>query len=180
MPKQLHGLGKAVGDAVGAWEDGREAKEAERVRWLPPGVRGIVVGRNSQFFEEELGDDELEMLGLLEYRAAKLLVILLVVVSTPPLVSEPRELRGKHQVVWIVLPGAMLSIYFAKIHSWDGVFVANGSTQSVTVHKAWFSFFQSICKSTLSARKVSTDRSQRHTPAVASRLSNHCSSRWSS
>lgn len=61
--------------------DKEEAKEAARARWLPPGVRAVVVGRNSQFFEEELEDDELELLGALEYRALNLMAVILIAVS---------------------------------------------------------------------------------------------------
>ncbi|KAJ9098041.1 hypothetical protein QFC19_006476 [Naganishia cerealis] len=53
--------------------DAAEAKHAERVRWLPPGVRGVVVGRNSQIYDEELDDDDLEMFAAIEYKALKAL-----------------------------------------------------------------------------------------------------------
>lgn len=62
-------------------KDQAEAKEARRVKWLPKGMRNVVVGRNSQFFEEELSDEELELLGALEYKATNVLTILLVCVS---------------------------------------------------------------------------------------------------
>lgn len=61
--------------------DQEEGKKARRVKWLPPGVRGVVVGRNSQFFEEELGDEDLELLGVLEYRATRILVVLVIMVG---------------------------------------------------------------------------------------------------
>ena len=58
-----------------------EQKAAAAAPWLPAGFCNIVVGRNSDFFEEELDDEELEMLGCLEYRCTRLLTILLIIVS---------------------------------------------------------------------------------------------------
>jgi len=77
----LHRLGKIVEKPMEDRKDRAEVEEARRARWLPPGVRGVVVGRNSQFFEEELSDEELELIGALEYRATKTLTLLLIGVS---------------------------------------------------------------------------------------------------
>jgi hypothetical protein len=77
----LQSLGKRVGQPFKDYADKGEANHAQSARWLPPGVRGIVVGRNSQFFEEELSDEDLELIGALEYRATKVLTTLLIVVS---------------------------------------------------------------------------------------------------
>ena len=61
--------------------DARERKEAAHAKWLPPGIRAVVVGRNSQFFEEELDAEDLELLGAMEYRATTVLTYILVAVS---------------------------------------------------------------------------------------------------
>jgi hypothetical protein len=61
--------------------DAEEAKQAERVKWLPPGVRGVVVGRNSQIYDEELDVEDLELFAAIEYRALSLLTGLLFFVS---------------------------------------------------------------------------------------------------
>ena len=42
-------------------------------RWMPEQLSGLVIGRNSRFFTEELEDNELEQLGGVEYRALRLL-----------------------------------------------------------------------------------------------------------
>ena len=47
---------------------------------------------------------------------------------------------------WILVPTAIIAIYFARVHDWDSNFISNGSTQSGTVNKTWFSFFQVMCK----------------------------------
>ena len=62
-------------------EDKRERNEANNAKWLPPGVRSVIVGRHSQFFEEELSDEDLRLLGALEYRATKVLTVLIVGVN---------------------------------------------------------------------------------------------------
>ena len=63
-------------------KDDAEKREARHARWLPPGVRTMVVGRNSQFFEEEVSDEELELLGALEWKATRLLTWVLIAVSS--------------------------------------------------------------------------------------------------
>lgn len=52
------------------------------VSWLPEGVGGLVVGRNSRFFSEELEDEELEQVGGVEYRALRFLSYFVAGVST--------------------------------------------------------------------------------------------------
>ena len=74
-------LGKMIQKPFADHEDKCEKREAQHAKWLPPGVRAVVVGRNSQFFEEELNDDDLALLGALEYRATSVLTYLLVAVS---------------------------------------------------------------------------------------------------
>jgi hypothetical protein len=50
--------------------------------WMPSKISGLVIGRNSRFFTEELDDEELQELGGVEYRALRLLSRLVPVVST--------------------------------------------------------------------------------------------------
>lgn len=80
-PHSFKKLEKTVKDTFAGYKDDAEEKKANKVRWLPPGLRSVVVGRNSQFFEEELHDDDLLVLGSLEYRATRLLSLILVIVS---------------------------------------------------------------------------------------------------
>lgn len=80
-PHPFHDLAEELKKPFKDRLDKEEAKEAAQAKWLPPGVRAVVVGRNSQFFEEELDDDELELLGALEYRALNLMAVILIVVS---------------------------------------------------------------------------------------------------
>jgi hypothetical protein len=72
---------QAVGPSMKSKRDAEEAKHAERVKWLPPGVRGVVVGRNSQIYDEELDVEDLELFAAIEYRALSLLTGLLLIVS---------------------------------------------------------------------------------------------------
>jgi hypothetical protein len=72
---------EAINKPIQAHRDAEEAKHAERVRWLPPGVRGVVVGRNSQIYDEELELDDLELFAAIEYRALNVFVWLIFVVG---------------------------------------------------------------------------------------------------
>jgi hypothetical protein len=62
----------------GAWGDQVRAHVAH---WMPENLGGLVIGRNSRFYTEELGDEELEQLGGVEYRALRLLGYLVGSVS---------------------------------------------------------------------------------------------------
>ena len=55
-------------------EDGGSNPDKRSAKWMPEQLRGLVIGRNSRFFTEELSDDELEQVGGVEYRALRLLV----------------------------------------------------------------------------------------------------------
>lgn len=55
--------------------------KATVARWMPEKLGGLVIGRNSRFFTEELDDEELEQLGGVEYRALRLLSYLVPAVS---------------------------------------------------------------------------------------------------
>jgi hypothetical protein len=77
----LQALGKTLEQPFIDNKDTKERSEAERVKWLPPGVRGMIVGRNSQFFEEELTDEDLELIAALEYQG----------IDHPPDISRPLQ-----------------------------------------------------------------------------------------
>lgn len=72
---------QAISGPFKNYRDSAEAKEAEKVRWLPPGVRGVVVGRNSQIYDEELDNDDLELFAAIEYKALKVLTYFVIAVS---------------------------------------------------------------------------------------------------
>ena len=80
-PHPMRDLGKILEKPFDDARDASEKRDAQHARWLPSGVRSVVVGRNSQFFEEELNNEDLELLGALEYRASRILTILLIAVS---------------------------------------------------------------------------------------------------
>ena len=68
-----------VGDADPAnWTDDIKASMA---RWMPARMSGLVIGRNSRFYTEELDDNQLEEVGGVEYRALRLLSYLVPTVS---------------------------------------------------------------------------------------------------
>ena len=49
--------------------------------WLPDSIDGLIVGRNSEFYTDELTDEQLEHLGGIEYRALRFLSYLVPAVS---------------------------------------------------------------------------------------------------
>jgi hypothetical protein len=53
---------------------------------------------------------------------------------------------AQHQILYIVVPWVILSIYFAKVDDWSNVFSARGEEQVGSVNEVWYSFFQSIGK----------------------------------
>lgn len=53
--------------------------------------------------------------------------------------------RRQHQLLWTLVPFAIIAIYFAKVDYWDFAFTGNGATQLVTVDKTWCSLFQVVC-----------------------------------
>lgn len=55
---------------------------AHRVaRWLPEGMEHLIIGRNGRFYTEELEDEELEIIGGVEYRALRFLSYFVPIVS---------------------------------------------------------------------------------------------------
>lgn len=61
--------------------------------------------------------------------------------------------------MWILLPFAIIAIYFRLDDGWDGDFMANGGSQSGTVNKTWFALFQVVSKwnGTASRAEVRSD-----------------------
>ena len=49
--------------------------------WLPGSIDGLIVGRNSEFYTDQLTDDQLEQLGGIEYRALRFLSYFVFAVS---------------------------------------------------------------------------------------------------
>lgn len=72
---------QAIGTPLKNRKDAEEARHAQRVKWLPHGVRGVVVGRNSQIYDEELDVEDLELFAAIEYRSLSLLTGLVIFVS---------------------------------------------------------------------------------------------------
>ncbi|KAJ9095949.1 hypothetical protein QFC21_005311 [Naganishia friedmannii] len=125
----IESVEQAISGPLKNYRDAAEAKEAEKVRWLPPGI-----------YDEELDKEDLEMFAAIEYRALKVLTYVVVV----------------HQLLHTIVPFAILSIYFSEIHTWDSIFRANGPKQVATVSKVWFSMFQSIAAYTSELRNVAS------------------------
>jgi hypothetical protein len=145
----MHTVKDAIKKPFKDHQDTHEQREAQSAKWLPPGVRGLVVGRNSQFFEEEMSDEDLELVGSLEYRATRLLTILLIAVSLISTLYHRYSFADsplQHILFWIIIPFAIMAIYLHRVTYWHGDFVANGSTQAGNVSETWYSLFQSTCK----------------------------------
>lgn len=66
---------------TGSTDDWSDAVRHRIVSWLPEGIAGLIVGRNSHFFTDELDDDELEQIGGVEYRALRFLSYFVATVS---------------------------------------------------------------------------------------------------
>ena len=94
----VQSLKKMLEKPIEDHRDAREKKEADHAKWLPPGLRSVVVGRNSQFFEEELDPEDLELLSAMEYRATSVLTYILVAVSG--LRCRPRVLGPELMTTW--------------------------------------------------------------------------------
>ncbi|KIR43206.1 potassium ion transporter [Cryptococcus deuterogattii 99/473] len=112
---------------AGVEESWGEAIRGSVAKWMPEGLQGLVIGRNSRFWTEELDDEELEQIGGVEYRALKLLSC---IVST-------------YIFFYQIIPFAIISIYFAKVNQWNSAFLATAGVQAGTVNKTWFSLFLS-------------------------------------
>ncbi|KAK4683982.1 Trk/Ktr/HKT type cation transporter, partial [Tremellales sp. Uapishka_1] len=96
-------------------------------KWLPERfTSGLVIGRNSRFFTEELDDEELEQLGGVEYRALRTLGFLV----------------PAYIILFQIVSFAVLAIYFSKVHTWDSAFIASPGVQDGTVNRYWTMLFQ--------------------------------------
>ncbi|WVQ65241.1 uncharacterized protein L199_003414 [Kwoniella botswanensis] len=96
-------------------------------KWMPDGLSGLVIGRNSRFWTEELDDEELEQIGGVEYRALRLL----------------SHLVGSYVLLCQAIPFAIISIYLAKVKKWDAAFQPIQGVQTGSANKTWFSLFLS-------------------------------------
>ena len=56
--------------------------------WIPDGIDGLIIGRNSDFYTDELTDEQLEWLGGIEYRALRFLSYLVFAVSVETRLSS--------------------------------------------------------------------------------------------
>ena len=72
-------------------EDSWDSVKATVAGWIPERLGGLVIGRNSRFFSEELDDEELEELGGVEYRALRLLSYLVPAVSDASHCRSPAD-----------------------------------------------------------------------------------------
>nr|ODN93176.1 potassium ion transporter [Cryptococcus depauperatus CBS 7841] len=102
-----------------------EAFVGTMAKWMPEGLQGLIIGRNSRFWTEELEDEELEQIGGVEYRALRTLSYLI------PL----------YIFLYQMIPFMVIAIYLAKVHIWDDAFHAQPGVQAGTVNKTWFSLF---------------------------------------
>ncbi|WWC60632.1 uncharacterized protein I303_103206 [Kwoniella dejecticola CBS 10117] len=113
---------------ISAEENGREESWTAMVaKWMPETLSGLVIGRNSLFWTEELDDDELEQIGGVEYKALRLLGYLV----------------ASYMLICQIIPFAVISIYLSKIHKWDSAFQATPGIQIGTVNKISYSLFLS-------------------------------------
>ncbi|GFZ43378.1 hypothetical protein JCM24511_01098 [Saitozyma sp. JCM 24511] len=112
-------------DPEESWTDSIRSQVS---RWMPASLNGLVIGRNSRFYTEELSDEDLEQLGGVEYRALQVL----------------SRLVAGYIIFFQLVPFMIVAIYFAKVTFWDSVFLASPGTQAGNVNKAWFSVFQVV------------------------------------
>ncbi|OWZ63019.1 hypothetical protein AYX15_04941 [Cryptococcus neoformans] len=112
---------------AGHEESWSEAIRGSVAKWMPEGLQGLVIGRNSRFWTEELDDEELEQIGGVEYRALKLLSCIV----------------SSYIFLYQIIPFTIISIYFAKVDYWNSAFLATAGEQAGTVNKTWFSLFLS-------------------------------------
>jgi hypothetical protein len=79
----------------------RSRGQRGHLSWLPDSIDGLIVGRNSEFYTDELTDEQLEHLGGIEYRALRYLSYFVFIVSVEtsrywPLLTiyKPQVFRG--------------------------------------------------------------------------------------
>jgi len=75
----------AFGPIERAWNRiaayGRKQRQNRYLSWLPSSIDGLIVGRNSEFYTDQLTDEQLERLGGIEYRALRFLSYFIFAVS---------------------------------------------------------------------------------------------------
>ncbi|WVF71000.1 hypothetical protein IAT40_005796 [Kwoniella sp. CBS 6097] len=106
-------------------ESWAEAIKGSVAKWMPEGLGGLIVGRNSRFWTEELDDEELEQIGGVEYRGLRLLSYLV----------------SGYIILCQVIPFAIIAIYFSKVHKWDTAFQPTAGVQAGGVNKTWTTLF---------------------------------------
>lgn len=133
----------------GELQDGEDGNWSDSIRnqvaaWMPEELSGLVVGRNSRFYTEELGDDQLEQLGGVEYRALKLLSYIVVGVSLHlPRCGEQADLSQYISITQII-PFAIIAIYLAKTPEWRQPLIPADGVQAGKVDSTWYSLFLSV------------------------------------
>ena len=74
-----------LGSIERAWNKvaayGRNHGQRRYLSWLPGSIDGLIVGRNSEFYTDQLTDEQLEHLGGIEYRALRFLSYFIFAVS---------------------------------------------------------------------------------------------------
>jgi len=75
----------AFGFIDGSWNrivtHWRNHRRRRYLSWLPDSIDGLTIGRNSEFYTDELTDEQLERLGGIEYRALRFLSYFVFAVS---------------------------------------------------------------------------------------------------
>ncbi|WVQ85711.1 hypothetical protein IAT38_007877 [Cryptococcus sp. DSM 104549] len=126
-PAYVHDPEDALHAHHGHEESWGEMLRGSVARWMPEGLQGMVIGRNSRFWTEELEDEELEQIGGVEYRALRLLSYLV----------------PGYMLVYQMIPFAIMAIYFSKVGSWNTAFQSDAGTQADNVNKTWSMLFLS-------------------------------------
>lgn len=127
---------EATGDSR---KDSWDGLKVTIANWMPEKLGGLVIGRNSRFFSEELDDEELEQLGGVEYRALRLLSYLVPAVSInmPPLLRTDK----KYILFFELIPFAIISIYLSRTSRLDWIFQASPGVQQKGVNATWSALF---------------------------------------
>ena len=94
----LGSIGRTWNRIVTHW---RNRGQRGYLSWLPDGIDGLIIGRNSEFYTDELTDEQLEHLGGIEYRALRFLSYFVFAVSVATncdrlllTIHEPQVFRG--------------------------------------------------------------------------------------
>ena len=71
-------IGRTWSTMVTRW---RIHRQRHYLSWLPDSIDRLIIGRNSEFYTDELTDEQLEHLGGIEYRALRFLSYFVPAVS---------------------------------------------------------------------------------------------------